>query len=196
MSEQAIALKAQEVEVVAEKFKNSASAVVVDVRGLTVAESTELRDQLRAEGIELKVIKNKILSRAADKAELSDLNDLFVGPSAVAFSTEDAVAPARILKKFSDNVDALEIKGGVVEGNVSSLDEINRFAALPGKDGLLGQLLAEFQFPVRSFAYAVKALMEKREAEGEVAEAPAAEAQDAPVEETTEAPAEEVSDAE
>ncbi|HEY4399007.1 MAG TPA: 50S ribosomal protein L10 [Lactobacillaceae bacterium] len=180
MSEQAIALKAQEVEVVADKFKNSASSVIVDARGLTVAESTELRNQLRAEGVEFKVIKNKILSRAAEKAGFSDLNDLFAGPSAVAFSSEDAVAPARILKKFADAVEALEIKGGVVDGNVSSLDEINRFATLPGKDGLLGQLLAEFQFPIRSFAYAVKALVEKREAEGEVLPAAEAAVEEAP----------------
>ena len=176
MSEQTIALKAQKVDAVAEQFQNASSAVVVDTRGLTVAESTELRQQLRAEGVTLEVIKNKVLTRAADKAGYSALNEIFVGPSAVAFSTEDAVAPARILKKFADANAALEIKGGVVDGNISNVDEINKYASLPSREGLLGQLMAEFQFPIRSFAYAVKALQEKMEAE---ADAPAAEATDA-----------------
>ena len=98
MSEATIALKAQQVEEVADKFKSAASAVVVDVRGLTVEQANNLRSELRSEGVELKVIKNKILTRAAEAAELTDLNDLFVGPSAVAFSNEDAIAPSRLLK--------------------------------------------------------------------------------------------------
>ncbi|SUP52650.1 50S ribosomal protein L10 [Weissella viridescens] len=92
MSEATIALKAQQVEEAADKFKQAASAIVVDVRGLTVAESTELRSALRQEGVQLQVIKNKVLTRAADAAGLSDLNDLFAGPSAVAFSNEDPIA--------------------------------------------------------------------------------------------------------
>jgi len=163
MSEATIALKAQQVEEVAGKFKSAASAVIVDVRGLTVEESTNLRAELRSEGVELKVIKNKILTRAADAAELSDLNDLFVGPSAVAFSTEDAIAPSRILKKFADNIEALEIKGGVVDGQVASVDDINKYAALPDRDGLLSMLLSTLQAPVRNFAYAVKAVSDAKE---------------------------------
>ncbi|MDF7627134.1 50S ribosomal protein L10 [Leuconostocaceae bacterium ESL0723] len=173
MSEQAIAIKAQKVDEVADQFKDATSAVVVNVRGLTVAESTDLRHQLRAEGVLLEVIKNKILVRAAEKAGYAELNDLFVGPSAVAFSKEDAVAPARILKKFADENDTLEIKGGVVDGSVASIEDIDKYASLPSYDGLLGQLMAEFQYPIRTFAYAVKALQEKKEAEGEAA--PAAE---------------------
>ncbi|GAO99190.1 50S ribosomal protein L10 [Fructobacillus ficulneus] len=165
MSEQAIAIKAQKVAEVADQFKNAAAAVVVNPRGLTVAESTDLRGQLRQEGVQLEVIKNKVLVRAAEEAGYAELNDLFAGPSAVAFSTEDAVAPARILKKFADGNEKLVIKGGVVDGSVASLDEINKYASLPSHEGLLGQLMAEFQFPIRSFAYAVKAVQEKMEAE-------------------------------
>lgn len=167
MSEQAIALKAQQVDEVADLLKNSASAVVVDSRGLTVAEVSDLRNQLRAEGVTLKVIKNKIMTRAAEKAGFAEMNDVFKGPSAVAFSNEDAIAPARILKKFSDANSNLELKGGVVDGKVATLDDINRYAALPSREALLGQLMAEFQYPVRSFMYAVKAVIEKRESEGE-----------------------------
>jgi large subunit ribosomal protein L10 len=192
MSEKTIAIKAQQVDEVADLFKESVSSVVVDVRGLTVAQADDLRSQLRSEGISLRVIKNKILTRAAQKAGYEDLNNVFVGPSAVAFSSQDAVAPARILKKFSDAVEALELKGGVVDGKVASLDEVNRYAALPSREALLGQLMAEFQYPLRSFMYAVKAISEKRIADGE--EVPVQE-EESPASEATvteEKPADEV----
>ncbi len=163
MSEATIALKAEQVTVVSDKFKNSASSVIADLRGLTVEQATNLRKALREESVELKVIKNKILSRAADAAELSDLNNLFVGPSAVAFSDDDAIAPSRVLKKFADEIEALEIKGGVIDGKVVNVEQINKYAALPDKDGLLSMLLSTLQAPVRNFAYAVKAVSEAKE---------------------------------
>lgn len=166
MSEATIAVKAQQVAEVADKFKNATSAVVADVRGLTVEQSNKLRAELRGEGVELRVIKNKVLTRAAEAAELSELNDLFAGPSAVAFSADDAIAPARVLKKYADDIDALEIKGGFIDGNIVSIDEINKYASLPDRDGLLSMLLSTLQAPVRNFAYAVKAVSDaKGEAE-------------------------------
>lgn len=166
MSEATIAVKAQQVAEVADKFKNATSAVVADVRGLTVEQSNKLRAELRGEGVELRVIKNKVLSRAAEAADLSELNDLFAGPSAVAFSADDAIAPARVLKKYADDIDALEIKGGFIDGNIVSIDEINKYASLPDRDGLLSMLLSTLQAPVRNFAYAVKAVSDaKGEAE-------------------------------
>ena len=166
MSEATIAIKAQQVAEVADKFKNATSAVVADVRGLTVEESNKLRAELRGEGVELRVIKNKVLTRAAEAADLSELNDLFAGPSAVAFSADDAIAPARVLKKYADDIDALEIKGGYIDGNIVSIDEINKYASLPDRDGLLSMLLSTLQAPVRNFAYAVKAVSDaKGEAE-------------------------------
>ena len=191
MSKEAIAQKAAIVDEVAEQLRESVSAIVVDSRGLTVAEVTDLRKQLRDAGIKLRVIKNKVLTRAAEKAGFAELNDIFVGPSAVAFSSEDAIAPSRILKKFADANEKLEIKGGVVDGNIANLDDINKYASLPSREGLLGQLMAEFQFSIRSFAYAVKAVQEKLEEEGGEAAAPAAE--EAPV---AEAAAEEAPSAE
>lgn len=166
MSEATIAVKAQQVAEVADKFKNATSAVVADVRGLTVEQSNKLRAELRGEGVELRVIKNKVLTRAAEAADLSELNDLFAGPSAVAFSADDAIAPARVLKKYADDIDALEIKGGYIDGNIVSIDEINKYASLPDRDGLLSMLLSTLQAPVRNFAYAVKAVSDaKGEAE-------------------------------
>ena len=116
MSEAIIAKKAEQVAIVADKMKAAASIVVVDSRGLTVDQDTVLRRNLRESGVEFKVIKNSILSRAAEKAGLEDLKKLFVGPSAVAFSNEDVIAPAKVISEFAKGAEALEIKGGVVDG--------------------------------------------------------------------------------
>ncbi|EHE73053.1 50S ribosomal protein L10 [Streptococcus pneumoniae NorthCarolina6A-23] len=133
MSEAIIAKKAELVDVVAEKMKAAASIVVVDARGLTVEQDTVLRRELRGSEVEYKVIKNSILRRAAEKAGLEDLASVFVGPSAVAFSNEDVIAPAKILNDFSKNAEALEIKGGAIEGAVASKEEILALATLPNR---------------------------------------------------------------
>ncbi|MFW7432803.1 50S ribosomal protein L10 [Vagococcus carniphilus] len=165
MSEASIAKKAQEVEVVTAKLKEAASVVVVDYRGLTVDEVTELRKQLREANVEMKVIKNGILRRAAEAAGLEGMDDVFVGPTAVAFSNDDVVAPAKIMNDFAKEAKALEIKGGIVEGNVSSVEEIVALAKLPNREGLLSMLLSVLQAPVRNVAYAVKAVSESKEEE-------------------------------
>lgn len=158
-----IAHKSQLVDEVADKFKEAVSVVVVDSRGLTVEQDTELRKNLREANVELKVIKNGILRRAAEKAGFEGLNENFVGPSAVAFSKEDAVAPAKILADFAKTADALEIKAGIIEGKISSKEELNTIAALPNREGLLSMLLSVLQAPVRNVAYAVKAVVESKE---------------------------------
>ncbi|MEO1773083.1 50S ribosomal protein L10 [Candidatus Enterococcus ferrettii] len=163
MSEVAIAKKAAIVDEVSEKFSAAASAVIVDYRGLTVDQVTRLRKQLRDANVEMKVIKNSILSRAAEKAGLEGLGEVFTGPTAVAFSNEDVVAPAKIIDEFSKEADALEIKGGIIEGKVASIEEITALAKLPNRDGLLSMLLSVLQAPVRNVAYAVKAVAEKDE---------------------------------
>ena len=149
MSEAIIAKKAEQVDAVAEKMKAAASIVVVDSRGLTVEQDTVLRRNLRENGVEFKVIKNSILTRAAEKAGLDGMKDLFVGPSAVAFSNEDVVAPAKVINDFAKDAEALEIKGGAIEGAVSSKEEIVALASLPSREGLLSMLLSVLQAPVR-----------------------------------------------
>ncbi|KRK48024.1 50S ribosomal protein L10 [Secundilactobacillus kimchicus] len=163
MSKETIATKAKIVDDVAERLQNATSAIVVDYRGLTVAEVTDLRKQLRDAGVSMSVIKNKILTRAADKAGYEDLKDIFNGPTAVAFSDEDAIAPAKILKKFADAHDALEIKGGMVEGKTASIEEINTFATLPSREDLLSMLASALSDPMRKIARAVKAVADKGE---------------------------------
>ena len=163
MSEAIIAKKAEQVDAVAEKMKAAASIVVVDSRGLTVEQDTVLRRNLRESGVEFKVIKNSILTRAAEKAGLDDMKDLFVGPSAVAFSNEDVVAPAKIINDFAKDAEALEIKGGAIEGSVSSKEAILALATLPNREGLLSMLLSVLQAPVRNVALAVKAVADSKE---------------------------------
>lgn len=163
MSEAAIAKKSALVDIVTEKFQAASSVVIVDYRGLTVEEVTELRKRLREANVEMKVIKNSILSRAAEKAGLEGLDDVFAGPTAAAFSNDDVIAPAKIIDEFSSEAKALEIKGGVIEGKVSSVEEMVSLAKLPNREGLLSMLLSVLQAPVRNVAYAVKAVAEKEE---------------------------------
>ncbi|MBE6164695.1 MAG: 50S ribosomal protein L10 [Streptococcus gallolyticus] len=144
-------------------MKAAASIVVVDSRGLTVEQDTVLRRTLRENGVEFKVIKNSILTRAAEKAGLDEMKDLFVGPSAVAFSNEDVIAPAKVLSDFAKDAEALEIKGGAIEGAVSSKEEIAALASLPNREGLLSMLLSVLQAPVRNVALAVKAVADNKE---------------------------------
>lgn len=155
--------KKQVVSEIATKFRDSQSTVLVDYRGLDVAEVTELRKQLREAGIEYKVYKNSMSRRAAAEVELSELDDILVGPTAIAFSNDDVVAPAKIINNFAKEHQNLEIKGGVIEGNIATLDQIKELADLPNYEGLLSMLLSVLQAPVRNFAYAAKAIAEQKE---------------------------------
>lgn len=165
MSEATIAKKAEAVKNVNEMLTNAETAIVVDYRGLTVAEVTDLRKQLRDAGIKMMVIKNKILERAVEGTDYEDLKSTFVGPTAVAFSDEDAIAPAKILKKFADDHEALEIKGGFIEKKVQTLDKINEYATLPSREDLLSMLASALQDPMRKIARAVKAVADKKSEE-------------------------------
>ena len=163
MSEAIIAKKAQQVAEVAEQFKNASSVIVVDYLGITVEQATNLRSELRKAGVQFAVVKNSILSRAAKEAGLEGMDDVFKGPSAVAFSNEDVVAPAKILADFAKKVEALEIKAGVIEGKVSSKEEIEALAKLPNREGLLSMLLSVLQAPVRNTALAFKAVADQKD---------------------------------
>lgn len=163
---QIIEAKKELVNEIADKLKASVSTVVVDYRGLSVAQVTELRKQLRDAGVEFKVYKNSMVRRAADAAELGDLNEVLTGPNAIAFSTEDVIAPAKILNNFAKENEALEIKAGVIEGNVATVEEITALATLPSREGLLSMLLSVLQAPVRNLALATKAVADQKEEQG------------------------------
>ena len=163
---QIIEAKKELVNEIADKLKNSVSTVVVDYRGLSVAQVTELRKQLREAGVEFKVYKNSMVRRAAEAVELGELNEALTGPNAIAFSTEDVVAPAKILNNFAKENEALEIKAGVIEGNVASVEEVKALATLPSREGLLSMLLSVLQAPVRNLALATKAVADQKEEQG------------------------------
>jgi large subunit ribosomal protein L10 len=155
--------KSQAVAEVTEKLKGYSCTIVTDYRGLTVAQVTELRKKLREAGIEFQVLKNTLARRATANAELSDLDAHLTGPTAIAFSKDDVVAPAKILTEFAKKNDALKVKGGVVEGKVVGVDQLQALANLPSREGLLSMLLSVLQAPMRNFALAVKAVAEKQE---------------------------------
>lgn len=155
--------KARLVQEIAGKLKESVSTIVTDYRGLTVAEVTELRKQLREAGIDFKVYKNTLTRRATAEAGLSELDAYLTGPTAIAFSKNDVVAPAKILSEFAKSHEALEIKAGIIEGKLVQYEQIKAIADLPSREGLLSMLLSVLQAPIRNFALAVKAIAEKQE---------------------------------
>ena len=163
MSEASIAKKAEAVKNVNAMLTEAQTAIVVDYRGLTVAEVTDLRKQLRDADVKMMVIKNKILQRAVEGTDYEALSDVFVGPTAIVFSNEDPIAPAKIIKKFADDHEALEVKGGFIEQSVKTLDEINEYATMPGREELLSMLASALQDPMRKIARAVKAIADKED---------------------------------
>ncbi len=185
-----VELKKPIVEEIAAAVKDAQSVVLVDYRGLTVEQDTQLRKQLREAGITYKVYKNTMMNFAFKGTDCEALLPYLEGPSAVAISTEDATAPARVLCKFAKTADALEVKGGIVEGIAYDAKGINEIAKIPSREELLSKLLGSIQSPIVNFARVMNQLAEKGgasecEAPAKEEAAPAAEA--APVEE---APAE------
>lgn len=162
-----IEAKKQVVSEISEKFKASQSTVLVDYRGLTVDEVTALRKQLRENGVEYKVYKNSLARRAVEEVGLGELSETLVGPTAVAFSNDDVIAPAKILYEFSKEHKALEIKGGVIEGKIVTLEEIEELSTLPDYNGLVSMLLSVLQAPIRNLAYVTKAIAEQKEGTAE-----------------------------
>ena len=209
MNQNVLESKQNVVSEIQSKFTDSSSTVVAEYRGLTVAEISELRRALREEGVEMKVYKNTLASRAAENAGFDDLKEILTGPNALAFS-EDETAAARVLAKFAKQHKALQLKGGIVEGKVVDLDTINELSALPNREGMLSMFLSVLNAPISSFARAVNALAEARndgteapaeteekaeEAPTEEAPAEEAKAEEAPAEEKAEEPTETVEEA-
>lgn len=157
--------KVQLVQEISQRLRDSKSTIVADYRGLTVAEVTELRKKLREAGVEFKVLKNTMTRRATAEVGLTDLDEYLTGPNAIAFSYEDVTAPAKILNDFAKDHKALEIKAGVVEGRVVSLDEVKALATLPSREGLISMFLSVLQAPMRNFSYAVKQIADQKEQE-------------------------------
>jgi large subunit ribosomal protein L10 len=153
---------------IAANVQNAQSVVLADYRGLTVEQDTNLRRQMRAAGITYKVYKNTMMTFAFKGTDFEGLVPYLEGPSAIAISTDDATAPARLLTKFAKEAPALELKAGVVEGIVYDAAGIAEIAKIPGRDELISKLLGSLQSPITNFARVVKQIAEQG---GEVAPA-------------------------
>jgi len=155
-----VELKQPVVQEISEAINGAASVVVVDYRGLTVAQDTELRKQLRAAGISYKVYKNTLVSRAVEGTEFESLRAVLEGPSAFAISTDDATAPARVIAEFAKKAPKLEIKAGVVEGTYFDADGMKEISAIPSRDVLLGRLFGSMQSPITNLARVLNQIAE------------------------------------
>ena len=173
-----VELKAPIVDEISGHLNGAQGVVLVDYRGLTVEQDTQLRKQLREAGVVYKVYKNTLASIAADNAGFGELKDSLTGPNAIAFG-EDETAAARVMANFAKKHEALVLKAGIVEGKVVDTNTIKELSTLPNREGMLSMLLSVLNAPVTSFARAVNAVAEARPADG--AAAPAAE--EAPKEE-------------
>ena len=174
-----VELKQPIVQAIAEDIKDAASVVLVDYRGLTVAEDTALRKQLREAGIVYKVCKNTMMKRAFEGTDFAALDEHLEGPSAIAISKDDATAPARILCKFAKDAKALELKAGVVEGTVYDVAGLTELSKVPSREELLSKLLGSLQSPITNLARVLNQIAEQG---GEAAPAEES-AEEAPTEE-------------
>ena len=152
--------KSQVVDEITEDAKSSASIILFDYRGLTAEETTELRRLLRESDSSYKVWKNTLTKRALNSLEYN-LDEALEGPSAIAFSS-DAIAPIKALSNFAKEHPALEIKGGIVDGNVTSLDEIKALSTIPSREGLLTMLAGGLIGTVRDLSIALNLLSEQK----------------------------------
>ena len=181
-------LKKPIVDEISASIKDAQSVVLVDYRGLTVEQDTQLRRKLREAGVTYKVYKNTFMNFAFKGTDFEGLSQYLEGPSAVAISSDDATAPARVLAEFAKTADKLEIKGGVVEGTLYDAKGMAAIASIPARKVLISRLLGSMQSPITNFARVMNQLAEKggasacgasaagaEEAPAAEAEAPAAE---------------------
>jgi large subunit ribosomal protein L10 len=157
--------KKQVVEEIKEKFSKAQSAVVVNYRGLTVEEATELRKNMREAGVEYKVYKNTLMRLAVKETAFEPLTSDLTGPNAVAFGYEDPVTPAKILNDFAKEHENLELKSAVVEGQYYGVDTIKEIAEIPSREVLLAKLLGSIKSPLSNLAYLLQAIADKDGAE-------------------------------
>ena len=155
--------KAEQVSTVAEKIKRAQSIVVFDYRGISVAEDTELRAEMRKAGVEYAVIKNHIMERACEANGIdAKETPVLKGPSAFAFGYDDVAAPARILKAFIKKAKKCEFKGGIVEKNILNAAQIEAIADLPSREVMIARMLGSMMSPISKFAIALNEIAKKQ----------------------------------
>lgn len=145
----------------AAEFKQAQAIVFADYRGLTVEQDTNLRAAMRKAGVSYQVVKNSMSSRALTESGYEGLEELLKGPTAIAYSKEDVISPAKVVKEFADKYDKLSIKGGTMEGKAIDIADINRLASIPSVEVLYGQLVFGLMSPIASLAILLNAVQEK-----------------------------------
>ncbi|MGN0986027.1 MAG: 50S ribosomal protein L10 [Candidatus Enterenecus sp.] len=154
-----------------ETLKSASSGVLVDYEGITVAEDTALRHELREAGVEYSVVKNTLVRRAIDGLGMSELDEVLHGATSMAVSHDDPIAPMRIINKYSKQMgDRFNIKAGFMDGKVVPLADVAALAELPSKEALLGQVLGTMLAPITSLAIVIKAIAEQKGGVFETAE--------------------------
>lgn len=152
MREKTLKVKTQNVEEIKEKIKDAQSIILVDYRGLDVAQITELREEYRKAGVDYKVYKNTMMRFAFKDSGFEEFNEFLKGPNAVAFGYEDPVQAAKITAEFAKKNEKLEIKAGIVDGKIIGIDLVKDLASLPPKEVLIAQALGGFNAPIQGFA--------------------------------------------
>ena len=147
-------------------YREAQSFVFADARGLKVSDDTEMRADLRKNNISYKVIKNTTATLVFRELGIDGVEDILKGPTAIAYSKEDLIAPAKLLKQYADKFDKLTLKGGIIEGKIASVKEVNTLASIPAKEVLCGQIAYGLLFPITKLAMLLKAAAEKLEESG------------------------------
>ena len=163
----AIEMKKAVVAEIKEKLVNAKSVVLLDYRGLTVAEVTELRNQCRKAGVEYAVLKNTMVNLAAKEAGIEGLEAFLKGPTAVAFGMEDAVAPAKVLTEFIKKTKKTEVKCGLLDGQILDAAGVEALAAIPSREVLIAKIMGSMMSAVSKFVYVVEAIRKKAAGEEE-----------------------------
>ena len=158
-------IKEAKVAEIKEKLEKAQTVVLASYQGLTVEEDTQLRKNLREAGIEYKVYKNTLVTRAAKELGIEGIAEYLNGPVSMAFGYEDVTAPARILNDFAKDHKKLELKAGLVEGEINDKAKLEQLASIPSKEVLIAKLLGSIKSPLSNFAYLLSAIKDKKEAE-------------------------------
>lgn len=158
-------IKEAKVAEIKEKLEKAQTVVLASYQGLTVDEDTQLRKNLREAGIEYKVYKNTLVTRAAKELGIEGIAEYLNGPVSMAFGYEDVTAPARILNDFAKDHKKLELKAGLVEGEIYDKAKLEQLASIPSKEVLIAKLLGSIKSPLSNFAYLLSAIKDKKEAE-------------------------------
>ncbi len=162
------------VDVLSDRIQAATAVVFVDYKGITVAQDTELRNKFREAGVEYSVVKNTLTRFAVNKAGFNEFDEVLNGTTSMATTTDDPIAPARIVSEFAKkNKNVLKIKGGIVEGKVQTVDALNAFGELPSKNALIAQVLGTFLAPISSLAFVLDQIRQQKEGGSAPAEAPA-----------------------